>query len=165
MSLVSIIKSAAISLVFAFSMVAVIQLSGGVAFAGTTTPPATPAAAATPQSTVCDSIGSGTDCGSSKGTDLTSVIKLAVNILSVVAGLVAVIMIIVAGMKYMTSGGDSGKVSSAKMSLVYAIIGLIIVVLSQFIVQFVIGKTTAATATTGPCPAGQTYDSKTKTCK
>jgi hypothetical protein len=47
-------------------------------------------------------------------------------------------MIVLSGFKYITSGGDANKVSSAKSSLVYAIIGLVIVVLAQVIVHFVI---------------------------
>ena len=47
-------------------------------------------------------------------------------------------MIIVSAFKYITSGGDSNKVASAKSSLIYAIIGLVIVGLAQFIVNFVI---------------------------
>ena len=55
----------------------------------------------------------------------------------------AVIMIIWGGFRYVTSGGDSNKVSSAKNTIIYAVIGLIIVALAQFIVKFVLDKTVA----------------------
>jgi hypothetical protein len=61
---------------------------------------------------------------------------------SLVVGVVAVIMIIIAGFKYITSGGDSGNVTSAKNTILYAIIGLVVVALSQFIVKFVLGRIT-----------------------
>jgi hypothetical protein len=43
-------------------------------------------------------------------------------------------------LRYITSGGDSTKVSGAKNTLIYAIIGLIIVALAQLIVHFVLGQ-------------------------
>jgi uncharacterized membrane protein YuzA (DUF378 family) len=67
-----------------------------------------------------------------------------VNIFSLIVGIVAVIMIIVGGLKYITSGGDSNNVSSAKSTIIYAIIGLVVVALAQFIVQFVLNKVTSS---------------------
>lgn len=55
-------------------------------------------------------------------------------------GVVSVIMIIIGGLKYITSAGDSGNVSGAKNTILYAIIGLVIVALSQIIVRFVLAK-------------------------
>lgn len=81
----------------------------------------------------CDASGS-----SSASNSLTKVIKGIVNLLSVVVGIVAIVMIIIAGFKYVTSGGDSNNVTSAKRTLIYAIVGLVVVVLSQFIVHFVL---------------------------
>jgi hypothetical protein len=56
---------------------------------------------------------------------------------------VAVIMIIVGGLKYITSGGDSGNITSAKNTILYAIVGLIVVALAQIIVRFVLERATA----------------------
>lgn len=64
-----------------------------------------------------------------------------INILSVIVGIVAVIMIIWGGFKFITSGGDAGRLTSAKQTILYALIGLVIVALAQFIVRFVLGKT------------------------
>lgn len=63
-----------------------------------------------------------------------------VNLLSWVVGIVSVIMIIVGGFRYITSGGASDKVTGAKNTIIYAVIGLIIVALAQFIVNFVLAK-------------------------
>ena len=46
-------------------------------------------------------------------------------------------MIIISGFKYVTAGGDSAKVGSAKNTLIYALVGLVIAALAQFIVHFV----------------------------
>jgi len=79
-------------------------------------------------------------CTSSKSID--TLVKAALNILSAIAGIASVIMIIIAGFKYITSGGDGGKVASAKNTLVYAIVGILIVAFSQFIAYFVIARAT-----------------------
>src|SRR4051812_13203604 len=68
----------------------------------------------------------GSNCNDSGVTD---VIHAAVLILSFAAGIIAVIMVIVAGFKYMTSGGDSGKVANAKNTLIYALVGIAIAAL------------------------------------
>ncbi len=77
---------------------------------------------------------------------LDSIIKLIVNVFSLIVGVVAVIMIIVGGLKYITSGGDSGNVTGAKNTILYAIVGLIVVALAQFIVRFVLAKATQTTS-------------------
>lgn len=71
---------------------------------------------------------------------LETIIKNILNFLSAIIGIVAVIMVMVAGFKYITAGGDSGNVSSAKSTLTYAIVGLIIVAMAQFITQFVLRR-------------------------
>jgi cytochrome bd-type quinol oxidase subunit 2 len=84
------------------------------------------------------------DCTSlaQSSTDkVNTLITQIINIFSVVVGIVAVIMIIYGGLKYITSGGDSGNVTGAKNTILYAIIGLVIVALAQFIVRFVLAKT------------------------
>jgi hypothetical protein len=78
--------------------------------------------------------------GSAQESRLSGVIKNFVNILSIIVGIVAVIMVIIGGFKYITSGGDSGSITSAKHTIIYAIVGLIIVALAQTIVRFVLSK-------------------------
>jgi cytochrome bd-type quinol oxidase subunit 2 len=67
--------------------------------------------------------------------------RAIVNLFSVVVGVVSVIMIIYGGFRYITSGGDSGRVGNAKNTLIYAIVGLVIVALAQLIVHFVLNQT------------------------
>lgn len=85
-----------------------------------------------------------TACPPNSGTVATekvnSTIATVINIFSLVVGVVSVIMIIIGGLRYIISGGDSGNVQSAKNTILYAIIGLVVVALSQFIVQFVLEK-------------------------
>lgn len=78
-------------------------------------------------------------------SNFNNIITKIINILSVIVGVIAVIMIVVGGFRYITSGGSSEKVTAAKNTILYALIGLIIVALAQVIVRFVLQKTTQAT--------------------
>ena len=74
------------------------------------------------------------------------ILKDVINIFSIVVGIVAVIMIIVGGFKYITSGGESSKVSGAQSTILYAVVGLVVVVLAQIIVHFVLNKTSGVSS-------------------
>lgn len=80
------------------------------------------------------------NCNASNKTP-NELIKNIINIFSVIVGIIAVIMVIIGAFKYITSGGDSAKVSSAKQTIIYALIGVIIVALAQFMVEFVLSGT------------------------
>jgi cytochrome bd-type quinol oxidase subunit 2 len=85
--------------------------------------------------------GSTGGCGSNAGQgQLNKILHLVINLFSLIVGAVSVIMIIVGGLKYITSGGESNNITSAKNTIVFAIVGLVIVALAQFIVHFVLGK-------------------------
>lgn len=96
------------------------------------------------QSDACaglDQLG-GTSCGNNAGQSaIGNVIQNVVSIISYIAGAVAIIMIIISGIRFTTSGGDSNSVSSAKTTLVYALIGVVIAALAQVLVHFVLNKT------------------------
>ncbi len=68
------------------------------------------------------------------------IIKLVINIFSLLVGVISVIMIIVGGLKYITSGGEGTNITGAKNTILYAIIGLVVVALAQVIVRFVLAK-------------------------
>ena len=73
------------------------------------------------------------------GGDLKNQIVAIINAVIGVLGLICVVVIILGGIQYMTSSGDSGKVKKAKDTILYGIIGLVICVLAFAIVNFVIG--------------------------
>lgn len=60
------------------------------------------------------------------------------NTILYVVGIISVVMLIWGGLRYVISGGDSKKVTDAKNTIMYAIIGLIIAILAFAIVNFVI---------------------------
>jgi len=76
-------------------------------------------------------------------TSLSDKIATVINVLSVIIGVVAVIMIIIAGFRYIASGGKQESVQGAKNTILYAVIGLVIVALAQLIVHFVLQKAEA----------------------
>ena len=73
-------------------------------------------------------------------TNLQDQTTVIINILLYVVGIVAVGFIIYGGIKYATSAGDTAKVTSAKNTLMYAIIGLIVAILAYAIANFVIDR-------------------------
>jgi hypothetical protein len=92
---------------------------------------------------ICAGVGAASGSGScttTSGPTVNSVISTIVNILSAIVGILAVIMVIFSGFKYVTAGGDSGKVSSAKNTLIYAIVGIVVAALARPLVQFVLDK-------------------------
>ena len=114
--------------------------------------PATVAAAAAASITDCTGIENCITAGADKtgsadsGTadeKVTNIIKLVINTFSWVVGIISVIMIIIGGLKYITSGGEGTNITGAKNTILYAIIGLVVVALAQIVVQFVLSNVTA----------------------
>jgi hypothetical protein len=80
--------------------------------------------------------------GNEATSKINNMVHTIVNLLSAVVGIVAVIMIIVGGFRYITSGGNDTSVTAAKNTILYAIIGLVVVALAQIIVRFTLSKLT-----------------------
>ena len=77
----------------------------------------------------------------------TGVFRQITDVILYIAGAIAVIMLIIGGIRYVVSGGDSKKVTDAKNTVLYAIIGLVIVFLAYAIVHFVISALPSGTTT------------------
>jgi hypothetical protein len=90
----------------------------------------------------CEGLSAAGDTGgcTGGGAAITKVIRTAISILSIVVGIAAVIVIIISGMKYVTSGGDASSVSSAKKGIIYALIGIAIAASAQMIIHFVLDR-------------------------
>lgn len=83
------------------------------------------------------------DVGGNEGgnaTPLADRIKVVVNMLLFAIGAAAVIMIIIGGIRYVTSNGESSGISGAKNTILYAVVGLIVAILAYAIVNFVIDQ-------------------------
>lgn len=91
-----------------------------------------------------DNPGQCTVSGQDATSQINSIVHTIVNLLSAIVGIIAVIMIIVGGFRYITSGGNDTSVTSAKNTILYAIIGLVVVALAQIIVRFTLSKLTSS---------------------
>lgn len=67
------------------------------------------------------------------------VFKTIVEIMLFIVGAIAVIMLIIGGIRYITSGGAQDQITAAKNTIMYSIIGIIVALLAYAIVQFVVG--------------------------
>lgn len=76
--------------------------------------------------------------GDSAGASLTDIIQTVINAILFVVGIVAVIMIIIGGFRYVASGGDSSAAAAAKNTILYAVIGLVVAIAAFAIVNFVL---------------------------
>lgn len=91
----------------------------------------------------CSQAGSSAVCQDGKNTDnpLTGgsglLAKIA-NIIAVVAGMAAVIIIVLGGLRLITSGGRSENVAGARRSIIYAAVGLVIIVISRLIIGIIL---------------------------
>ncbi len=94
------------------------------------------------KSDVCEGVSlTGTGCTDGGGPSVDSTVKLVINVLSLIVGIAAVIMIIIGGLKYVISQGEGSNTASAKNTILYAIVGLVVVVVAQVIVKFVLSRT------------------------
>ncbi|KKW02975.1 MAG: hypothetical protein UY35_C0009G0018 [Candidatus Saccharibacteria bacterium GW2011_GWC2_48_9] len=76
------------------------------------------------------------------------------NIMLFVIGAISVIMIIIGGLRYILSGGDSANVSAAKNTILYAIVGVIVALLAFAAVRFITGAFTEGGSFTGGSGGG-----------
>ena len=76
--------------------------------------------------------------GDSRG--LMEVLQVIINVVLGVIAFIAVVMIIMGGIQYTTSSGDTAKVTKAKNTILYGVIGLVIALLAFAIVNFVIAN-------------------------
>lgn len=96
----------------------------------------------------------GENCTAKPPADtVNNTIATIINVISYLAGAAAVVMIIIGGFRFVTSSGNPEASKGARNTIIYAVIGLVIIAIAQVIVHFVINTTTNATA---DCANGKT---------
>ena len=70
-------------------------------------------------------------------TGTQNIINVAANVIALAAGIAAVIMIIISGLTFVTSGGNQEATATARRRLVAAVVGLLIVALAWTLIRFV----------------------------
>lgn len=86
--------------------------------------------------TKCDEWGTGSAVA--ENSDLMNTLTTIINVVVGVIGFVAVVMIIMGGISFATSQGDSSKVAKARNTILYGVVGLIVSLLAFAIVNFVL---------------------------
>jgi hypothetical protein len=74
------------------------------------------------------------------GPTLSDQIEIVVNILLFLLGAVAVVMIVIGGIRFATANGDQSAVTSARNTILYAVIGLVVAIMAYAIVNFVLDQ-------------------------
>lgn len=90
---------------------------------------------------VCEGAGNtwnGTTCITAGGRSVPGLFRQIANILVFIVGAVAVIMLIVGGLRYTLSTGDEKKITSAKNTILYSVVGIVVAFASYAIVNFVL---------------------------
>lgn len=85
--------------------------------------------------------GAGCAQGEDQQSDLfgeSGIFTTITNVLLFIIGAISVIMLIIGGIRYVVSGGDSSAVTNAKNTILYAVIGIIVAILAYAVVNFVI---------------------------
>lgn len=88
---------------------------------------------------VCEGLGGG-GCADDAEDQIGTIITAALNVFSTVVGIAGVIMVLIGGYKYLSSGGDSSKTASARGTIIWALIGLIVAAMAQVLVRFVLSE-------------------------
>ena len=85
--------------------------------------------------------GAGAAQGKDQSTDLfgtEGIFRTITNVLLFLIGAISVIMLIIGGIRYTVSGGDSTAVTSAKNTILYAVVGIVVALLAYAVVNFVL---------------------------
>jgi hypothetical protein len=70
----------------------------------------------------------------------TGIFTTISNVMLFVVGAISVIMVVIGGLRYVVSGGNSGNVTAAKNTILYAVVGLIIAIMAYAIINFVLSS-------------------------
>ena len=79
-------------------------------------------------------------CAGTDKNSLYGLINSVINLLLIASGIIAVIMIVIGGIRYTTSAGDAGQTKSARDTVIYAVVGLVIAIMAYAIVNFVLSR-------------------------
>jgi len=68
------------------------------------------------------------------------IINVAINLIALIAGIAAIVLIVIGGIKYTISRGNAEDIQGAKRTITYAVIGLVIIVIAKLIISYVISN-------------------------
>lgn len=85
-----------------------------------------------------DCVNQGANNARTGATSIDQVIKNVTNVLLFLVGAVSVIMLVLGGFKYVASNGNADQIKSAKNTILYAVIGLVVAIIAYAVVDFVV---------------------------
>lgn len=85
-----------------------------------------------------------TENNPSNNNNLMGTVNTIINVIIGIVGFVAVVMMIMGGISFITSQGDSTKVAKARNTILYGVVGLIVAILAFAIVNFVLSSVFSA---------------------
>ncbi|MDO4712983.1 MAG: hypothetical protein Q4B05_03735 [Candidatus Saccharibacteria bacterium] len=87
---------------------------------------------------VAQVLGKADDLGIPSKQGVTSELATILNTIYLIAGAIAVLMVVIAGINYTTSGGDANKLTKAKNTIIYSVAGLVVIGMAFVITNFII---------------------------
>lgn len=90
--------------------------------------------------TVCNDAPNAAACKGGSASPINPILVRAINLVAVIAGLIAVIFIIVGGLQFIFSAGDPSKAEAARNTIIYAVVGLLVIGVARAIIGFVISR-------------------------
>jgi hypothetical protein len=121
------LKLAAVAVIAVLGLVAPVAITSSAVQAACTTPK--------------DCVKEGADKADTGGpSDLPAFITNLVRVMLFIVGTISVVMIIYGGIKYSISAGDSSKITTAKNTIMYSVIGLVVSILAYAIISFVVAN-------------------------
>ncbi len=85
-----------------------------------------------------------------KGEGLLDRVSAVINIVLGLVGIIAVVVIIVGGISFITSQGDPGKVMKARNTILYGVVGIVVALSAFLIVNFVLDSLFSSKTTPTP---------------
>lgn len=117
-----------------------LALFGLLFVAGLLGTPSTTVSAVSVTDSACEEDPSASICQSNTNNTSDGFVSNIINLLLFIVGVVSVVVIIIGGLLYVTSAGDSGKVTIAKNTILYAVVGLVLAFAAYAIVRYVISQ-------------------------
>jgi hypothetical protein len=89
---------------------------------------------------ICDNNQANADDTKNPITGKDGIMNKVINVLSFVVGVACVLVIMISGLRFIVSAGDSNAISSARRALLYAVVGLLIVIVSRVLVRYILSR-------------------------
>lgn len=123
-----------------FVLAASFMATSQAAYAASTLFPSQVCNESTRNSAVCQEQNRSQSTGSNSFYGPQGILIKAANIITIITGIAGVIMIAVSGIRYILASGDPSNVTAAKNTIIFTLVGLVVVVMARTIIVFIINR-------------------------